>query len=139
MTGIHVALINAAGQIVVKSAGIGTGANMRSALQVVAVYVTTDDGSGEVTTRHKGVEALSVGDDSDGQSNVYERILAGPGKGARVFTYSGAGATGPARQLATGTEDLVATAAASWDVFEGGDGSAYEAALAAADAVVGYP
>ena len=138
-TGVKVALINAAGQIVVKNGGIGSGANLRSSMQAVAVYVTTNDGSGEVTTRHKGVEALSTEDDSDGQSIVYERILSGPGKGARAFTYGAGGAVGVPRALAAGTEDLAASAAASWDVYQGGDGNAYDDALALADAAVGYP
>jgi hypothetical protein len=138
-TGVSVALINAAGQIVIKNGGIGGGANMRSALQAVAVYVKTNDGSGEVTVRHKGCEALSCEDDSDGQSIVYERILSGPGKGARAFTYSAAGQMGAPRTLASGTEDLAASASACWDVYESGDGRAYDDALALADAAVGYP
>ena len=124
----------------VKTGGIGTGANLKSALQVVAVYSFYEDPPGnQVAIRHKGVEALSCEDTSDGTTCIYERDISGGNKGARVSEYRVNAAPTPPRTLASGTEDIAGSASACWDTFEGGSGNDYNAALADADAAVGYP
>ncbi len=136
---VQVALINSAGQIVIKSGPVGVASNMHSPLQAVAIYVKYEDTPGnEVTIRYKGADTLSCEVTSDGETCIYERVLSGPGKGAKVHTHVAVGSP-VTRTLVTGTEDVVASAETSWDVYEAGDGAAYEAALADADAAVGYP
>ncbi len=135
---VQVALIDSAGDIVIKSGGVGSGANMRSPLQVVAVYVLYEDTPGnEVMVRHKGVDALSCEDTGDGTSLIYERITGGGSRGAKVFEYAAIG-TPTNRELETGTEDVAASASACWDVYAGGQGGQYASALADADAAAGY-
>ncbi len=134
---VKVALINAAGEIVIKSGAVGVATNMRSSLQVVAMYITYDDPT-EVTVRHKGKDSFGCEMTADGETCVYERTLSGSGKGAKVITYTATG-TPTTRTIEAGVEDVVASAEMCWDTYEGGSGSAYENALADADAAVGYP
>ncbi|MEE8331639.1 MAG: hypothetical protein V3R84_07685 [Acidimicrobiia bacterium] len=101
---------------------------------MIAVQTENPVGN-KVWIRHKGVEALSCEATSDGETLVYLRILSGPSKGAKVHTHR---AVGPAssRTLEGGTEDIAASAAHCWDVYEGGDGNSYDQAVADADAAI---
>ena len=56
----------------------------------------------------------------------------------RDSTYTATG-TPTLRTIESGVEDVVASAETCWDTYEGGSGSAYDSALADADAAVGYP
>ncbi len=135
---VKVSLINSAGNIVVQEAGVGVVSNLRSSMQVVAVYVTYEDSPGnEVTLRHKGVDAIACEVTADAETCIYERILSGSGKGANVRTYKAIGSPST-RTIESGTEDVVGSAEICWDVYEGGTGGTYNSALAAADAAVGY-
>lgn len=126
-------------EAVIKSAGVGIAANLRSSLPVVAIYVTYEDTPGnEVTLRYKAADSLGIEVTSDGETCIYERILSGSSKGAKVHTHTAIGAP-TQRDIVAGIEDVVASADMSWDTFNGGTGNAYSTALAVCDAAVGYP
>ena len=130
---------SAGNEVVIKSAGVGIAANLRSSLPVVAIYVTYEDTPGnEVTLRYKNADGLGIEVTSDGETCVYERYLSGSGKGAKVHTHTAIGEP-TSRTITAGVEDVVASADMSWDTYEGGTGSAYNSALADADAAVDYP
>ncbi len=133
---VYLCLITPGGTIQIKQGVVGVAANMSSSLRAVMVVVQTENPPGnKVWIRHKGVEALSCEGTSDGETLIYERITSGPGKGAKVHTHI---AVGPAssRSLEGGTEDIAASAAHCWDVYEGGDGNSYDQAVSDADAAI---
>ncbi len=133
---VYLCLITPGGTIQIKQGVVGVSENMSSALQAVMVVVQTENPVGnKVWLRHKGVEALSCEGTSDGETLIYERITSGPGKGAKVHTHMAVGPSA-SRSLEGGTEDIAASAAHCWDVFEGGSGGTYDAAVSDADAAI---
>lgn len=144
---IHAVLINPSGNLVhrQKAWGDNVGGSagieqfIRSGLQVVAVYVTKDvngEAGGPFWDRYKGNSMLSVQETFEGISIAMHDVL--PASTQIRETLNDAQLR-PIRQVTAKLAKAIMGKGANWDMYEDGQGSLYEAKLAEANTLVGYP
>jgi hypothetical protein len=137
---IKVVLRHADGSLHVQGTTYGDGSDIETACQsgcqAVAVYLIRDVPGGPFMTEFSGNSMYSVINDQGGVSIAAHDIQPTL---TRQKDYDAAGGEGPWRIIDPKLADAYMGQGACWDVFEDGQGSVYEAALAQARVLVGYP
>jgi hypothetical protein len=137
---IKVVLRDNEGTLHVQESNYGDGSDAEAACQsgcqVVAVFLVRDIPGGPFWTEFSGNSMYSVINDQGGLS-VAQHDLS-PTR-TRQRTYDAVGGETTPREIDNQLSDAYMGQGACWDVFDDGQGTAYEAALAEARILVGAP
>lgn len=137
---VKVVLRDMAGVLHVQESNYGDGSNVESACQsgcqAVALYIVRDVPGGPFWTEFSGNSMYSLINDQGGCSVNQHDINP---QQTRQRTYDAAGGEGPSRLIDPKLSDAYMGQGACWDLFEDGQGSVYETALAEARILVGFP
>jgi len=137
---VKVVLRDNAGVLMVQESNYGDGSNVeeacQSGCQAVAMYFVRDVPGGPFWTEFSGNSMYSLINDQGGCSVNQHDVTPTT---TRQRTYEAAGGESASRTIDPKLSDAYMGQGACWDVFEDGQGNVYEAALAEARILVGYP
>lgn len=147
---IHVALVNAGGQLVYRQADFAPGqmqgleSSTRSALQCVLLAVVRDaegDAGGPFWTIYSGNEQYGLSENAEPEGCiVVQRDVTGPQNGARQRVWNSDATPPGAQETIPAALELLAMARGNWwEVVDGGSGAEYEALVAQAMSDLGVP
>jgi hypothetical protein len=147
-----IVLINPGGNLILRNANFNPGQGsagveqaVRSALQVVAVFVKRDtdgDAGGPFWDEYSGNNQYCVAQAFDGVQVKVRDIPGGGGGQANVRVksyYNDTAPPSPFSTVASAYHESTMGSGSNWVVFDGGEGSLYEQKLAEARTLVGYP